>query len=470
MKRVFKTDYDERVKEIEKLEEELTIIRKYKGDVAIHQGDNWHDNPILYQTELKETALMAQIKNLKDKLLTFEIISDRSDDMIDVDDILHPNLVKNSFVSDDIQKIIQEKQNYFIKSSINKKINVIATSESGYDELLLYRIAYLVVSSNKELNPNEIELITPNNLYSQKIFDKLSYYIPEKISINNIGEFASEYTKEKISICDENTSTIGIKKSNEFKNLLDEFLNKYLQGDLIIEDLTIDNEVLFTKDEIKKAIFNNIKSLPDFDWASMYFINKYKNDYEKLSKKLTEKYSNIYLNMSFDDPKRKEYITKANEIRTIFKEKGTKIIKAYFKKLDRKPSEIYSLFIIDFKKNKESKDILEMKLDTLKKIKKHNFSVYDIFSLMYIKYSLTNQKNNKKHIIVTEIQNYNEWMYKVLNNITSNSGMTIFERNSKTFNEEGFETIEFNEKYLNSYDPELEEISKPFIKKKQIKK
>lgn len=48
--------------EIRSVEDELSEIRMYKGKTAIYQGDNWHDNPELYQTEAKE-KFNATVKN-----------------------------------------------------------------------------------------------------------------------------------------------------------------------------------------------------------------------------------------------------------------------------------------------------------------------------------------------------------------------------------------------------------------------
>ena len=59
----------------------------YKGKTAIYQGDNWHDNPELYQTEYAERTLMIQIDNLKKQLENVELIENELDeDSVDLDD------------------------------------------------------------------------------------------------------------------------------------------------------------------------------------------------------------------------------------------------------------------------------------------------------------------------------------------------------------------------------------------------
>lgn len=61
-------------KKIEQLESELADVRKYKGEVAIFQGDTWHDNPDLDYTEAKEKRLMFRIAKMKNNLKNIEII------------------------------------------------------------------------------------------------------------------------------------------------------------------------------------------------------------------------------------------------------------------------------------------------------------------------------------------------------------------------------------------------------------
>ena len=57
--------YENYQSKIEKLELELAEVRKYKGEVAIFQGDTWHDNPDLDYTEAKEKRLMFRIAKMK---------------------------------------------------------------------------------------------------------------------------------------------------------------------------------------------------------------------------------------------------------------------------------------------------------------------------------------------------------------------------------------------------------------------
>ena len=69
-----KLGYERLREDIRKAEEKLRTIQRFKGEIAIHQGDNWHDNPTLYQAEMQEKMAIHELNNLNSKLDLVEII------------------------------------------------------------------------------------------------------------------------------------------------------------------------------------------------------------------------------------------------------------------------------------------------------------------------------------------------------------------------------------------------------------
>ena len=91
-----KQGYDEYLKAIEEKEKQLAAVRMYKGTDAIYQGDNWHDNPTLYQTEAQERALMVEISEMKQKLQNVEIVESLGNEsFIDIGDIVRVDIIFN---------------------------------------------------------------------------------------------------------------------------------------------------------------------------------------------------------------------------------------------------------------------------------------------------------------------------------------------------------------------------------------
>ena len=112
--------YENYQSKIEKLELELAEVRKYKGEVAIFQGDTWHDNPDLDYTEAKEKRLMFRIAKMKNNLNNIEIIEKSSnsnvvcigdtlkiiiDDGILIEELIIELVSDVSDISDDVNQV-----------------------------------------------------------------------------------------------------------------------------------------------------------------------------------------------------------------------------------------------------------------------------------------------------------------------------------------------------------------------------
>lgn len=84
---------------IQQVETELANVRMYKGKEAIHQGDNWHDNPTLYQTELTEMSLMRTLAEMREQLKNIEIVEKlQASEVVDVGDVVTLEMI---FAPDD---------------------------------------------------------------------------------------------------------------------------------------------------------------------------------------------------------------------------------------------------------------------------------------------------------------------------------------------------------------------------------
>lgn len=85
-----KEGYERFLSEIDEVQKKLDNVRKFKGEVAIHQGDNWHDNPTLYSTEAEERGLMRQLYDMKEQLKNIEIVEKSfDDDVVEIGDIIN---------------------------------------------------------------------------------------------------------------------------------------------------------------------------------------------------------------------------------------------------------------------------------------------------------------------------------------------------------------------------------------------
>lgn len=117
-----KQGYEDYLKAIAEKEKELADLRMYKGTDAIFQGDNWHDNPTLYQAELRERGLMLEIAEMKQKLQNIEIVENLgNEELIDIGDIVKIDMI---FSEDDREeetlKLVATTPNFNLESGIQE--------------------------------------------------------------------------------------------------------------------------------------------------------------------------------------------------------------------------------------------------------------------------------------------------------------------------------------------------------------
>ena len=145
-----KQGYEEYLQAIAKKEKELADLRMYKGSDAIYQGDNWHDNPTLYQAEMQERSLMREIAEMKYKLENnVEIVENLGDDsLIDIGDVV--------------------------------KIDMIFSADDREEEI--FKLVATTPSFDMEAEIKEVSINSPlgNAMYHKKIGDVASYKVNDR--------------------------------------------------------------------------------------------------------------------------------------------------------------------------------------------------------------------------------------------------------------------------------------------------
>lgn len=430
---------------IKQVEEELAEVRMYKGKVAIYQGDNWHDNPELYQTELKEKYLMTKLHNLRQEFFQYEIIKERTNEMISEIEILNPNLIEEGISSEKKEKIINI-HNKIIKGDLNTNQYITSADKDMLKKLMLYKMAYTSIVLDKKYAPEKYLVIVSDEENKNNIIKDLSFYMPESIPVVTAAELFIDYTNEKISIINDDIFIKEVKEKIINKESLDAFLNNYLNNGIVNEDIKILDEVLFTKKEVKDALFSSSNNNPNYNWACLYLSNKCKSNYDFLCNQITSKYYDMIKKMPFDSEERKEYITKINEIRTTFKDKGIKIIKDYFKRINKKKIDIYSLYISSLELDSSDKMSLKMKGDILKNLKKHKLSYIDLFASLYIYYYLEKKTQDYIFLYLYDLPINSDNQINLIDNIFNKTGLAIF--SSEVFDnsvDKKYETINLND-------------------------
>jgi DNA helicase-2/ATP-dependent DNA helicase PcrA len=397
----------------------------------------------------------------KKRVYTIEnsILKDYQDiDITTNDEFLQECLNENSEARlKNIISTIQSEQNKIIRAKMSNPLIVQGVAGSGKTTVALHRIAYLVYTYEKEFNPDEFLIIAPNKFFLDYISNVLPDLGVDYVRQQTFEEFMLEnidanfeinpINVELSNIVNQNGKTDLIKKSANFKSslrfkeLIDEFIDKFLKSNLPKGDFKISDIVVFNHDEVIDMFMNYFKNNSINDSKKMLTailqkrVSNIANELiDRLSEQRKSKLYNIDKNLSDDKVKeiRLEIFKETEyEMQQLFKG-GKKLVLDYLKNFKiEKVLSIYKKIISDkilFDKYVES-ELYEYILETYKKnIKSKKVEYEDLAPLFYIQNRFWGNINNLKleHIVIDEAQDLGEFQFYNFKEIVKpNMSMTI---------------------------------------------
>ena len=397
----------------------------------------------------------------KKRVYTIEnsILKDYQDiDITTNDEFLQECLNENSEARlKNIISTIQSEQNKIIRAKMSNPLIVQGVAGSGKTTVALHRIAYLVYTYEKEFNPDEFLIIAPNKFFLDYISNLLQDLGVDYVRQQTFEEFMLEnidanfeinpINVELSNIVNQNGKTDLIKKSANFKSslrfkeLIDEFIDKFLKSNLPKGDFKISDIVVFNHDEVIDMFMNYFKNNSINDSKKMLTailqkrVSNIANELiDRLSEQRKSKLYNIDKNLSDDKVKeiRLEIFKETEyEMQQLFKG-GKKLVLDYLKNFKiEKVLSIYKKIISDkilFDKYVKS-ELYEYILETYKKnIKSKKVEYEDLAPLFYIQNRFWGNINNLKleHIVIDEAQDLGEFQFYNFKEIVKpNMSMTI---------------------------------------------
>lgn len=310
-----------------------------------------------------------------------------------------------------IVNTIQKEQNEIIRNVSDKYLIVQGIAGSGKTSVALHRIAYLLYRE-KKLSSNNVLIFSPNDVFSQYISSVLpelgednvlqttfsdfaSAYIIEPKEIESFTQFIERYYKND-SISEEEYKTTKYKISDEFKSLIDSYLERYMENISFVKTLTINGKSINIDDlnRLLKTTFERFPLAERIDRISEYICDHNNISYKKYGKIIREKVKSI---VSFDLDAKRMYEDIISS--TQFKE---------FAGLKEK---------INFKIGKQLR-------------------YEDLLPLMYIYFEINGYpKNNSiRHIIIDEAQDYTLLQFHMLKKIFYTASFTVLGDIHQTIN------------------------------------
>lgn len=381
-----------------------------------------------------------------------------------VDEFLKINLEENmSKKLKDVVNTIQREQNEIIRAYKNKPIIIQGSAGSGKTTVALHRLAYLVYTYGDEMNNRNILVVAPNQLF----LDYISDILPN-LGVSNVKQSTFEelcrailnikykiITKDKklahIMECKDEekikyiTASSKIKGTMSYKTIMDRFIKYLERKSSEVEDILVDEYILFSAKEIKRLYIKDLENLPinkRKDEINKYFKGKLKNRIEEIK----EKIENIYFfkikdikdrkDVSEED-KRKEIIKTYDERDELIgglKTKGSKALKEFFgnwKKISVVDSYI-NLYNDEEAFSSVTDSCLPKKLvdymrdEINNNIATKNIDCDDLTALTYLQLKLEGVVGeNYIHTVIDEAQDYSLMQFNVLKEISKNNSMTI---------------------------------------------
>ena len=358
---------------------------------------------------------------------------------------------------------IQKEQNDVIRWPKNLPIIVQGSAGSGKTTIALHRLAYLIYRYKEKMSGNEILVLAPNNLFLDYISDILPSLGATEVNQNTFEELILSKLKLKGKIYNKDeklkdlmeekdeerrlniSNSSKVKGSLLFKTILDRYIALVEGSSVEIDDIKIDDYVLFSRKEIARLYLKDLKSYP---------INKRKDEIKRyLNLKLKEKIEELTLRVDREwDVKIKEFkmnlkdsqerregliklYDKRDEMKNNIKSNSKKEFNNYFKNWRGiNPKDIYYNFFNDeilFDISIDGKVPEElarfMKNEINKNYESNIIDEDDLAPLLYIRMILEgiDEKEKFQHIVVDEAQDYSPLQIYLINKLSRGNSLTL---------------------------------------------
>jgi DNA helicase II / ATP-dependent DNA helicase PcrA len=381
-----------------------------------------------------------------------------------IDEFLRINLEQS--ISSKLKEVvatIQKEQNEIIRADKNQAVIVQGSAGSGKTTVALHRLAYLLYRYQHKLSGDEILVIAPNKLFLDYISEVLPNLGVDKVKQKTFEELSLEILnmKGKLLSRDKKLASVLEMENNEdikyitncskvkgtliFKTMMDRYIQLIEREDSNVEDIKVDNYILFESKEVKRLYSKDLVNLP---------INRRKDEIKRyLTLKLNEKIMNILEKIDFSY----EYqISRAKKTMEEGPERRRKLIELYDER-DAKKAEIKSKSLKDFEdyfsrwKNNDTKDLYyklfkntellhEVSGDRIpeallkylvKDIEKNEIEGItdsdDLAAMLYLKFRVEGvpDKYKAQHIVLDEAQDYSLFQLYIIKELTSSKSVTM---------------------------------------------
>ena len=230
-----------------------------------------------------------------------------------------------------IVNTIQKEQNEIIRNVSDKYLIVQGIAGSGKTSVALHRIAYLLYKE-KNLSSNNVLIFSPNDVFSQYISNVLPELGEDNVLQTTFSDFAGAYIRDfkeiesftkfieryykNDGISEEEYKTTKYKISNEFKSLIDNYIERYRENMSFIRPIIINGKSIKIDDlnRLLKTTFEKFPLSERIDRISEYICDQNNISYKKYGKVIREKIKTV-VNFNLDVKKMYEDIISSDQFK-----------------------------------------------------------------------------------------------------------------------------------------------------------
>ena len=377
-------------------------------------GEAFYDAP----KEKIEVNILAK----RQYIIKKEKLMGMFDSALDIkDEILQMVLSSNASEKlKDIIMTIQKEQDDLIRQPRTKTIVVDGVAGSGKTTIALHRVAYLLYNYRKILQ-DKVLILGPNNVFMEYISLVLPSLGESGVKQTTFRDFAfdileidevmslKEYMEKVLSGESEFTEDIIYKNSIEYKEFLDDAVEKLDREYFNIEDISFMKDLILSKEDIMEMFQNYYKTMPLFRRSKKIkriIYSKIRDTRDEEVRLIQKEFEKTVSSLTEE-----EQSFKINDLEFNRKLKIREVIKE----------------VINLKRNLtwlENGNCVEL----YNNINGHKrLTENDLGGILYFKIKLEGIKISEeiKHVVIDEAQDYNQLQFMVIKELTKCTSLTI---------------------------------------------
>lgn len=321
----------------------------------------------------------------------------------------------------DIVLTIQKEQDDIIRQPRNGVVVVNGVAGSGKTTIALHRIAYLLYNFRKQLE-NKVLILGPNFIFMEYISRVLPSLGEDGVKQNTFREFALNLLDIPEEIMEFSTKMQQVlegdkaleedilkKTSESFIKDLDSLIEKLEEEYYELRDVSFREKIVVSKEEIKSMFDDYYKTMPLFRRAAKIkriCISRIKDERDNIFREINAKYKEKQESLSDSDREFQENdleFKRRIEIRDLVRDVMN--ARESLKWLDGE--DVYDIY----KRYNHDKALIDE----------------DLAPMLYLGIKLWGLKSKEeiKHVVIDEAQDYSSLQFKVIQELTGAKSFTI---------------------------------------------